>query len=237
MEMHQALYNVICENPQTADILDFCRRLINLHRKPESAQIRSFLLTNKFDPDLVPINPTLQVAQPQRVPIHYGNNQIKHCLWGDKLGVGQNCRLAGVSDLSSVQMAMINLCTLYAQAKYFNLISLMDLIALKLQILWNSYNGVFQCRLYLEVAQIAFASDYNSESINTPDPVQNWLVLFVSEAFYVFDYECRIRFTEFLQNHPNVHVKVMETRTLMCRDQPHLVPKLRPLLASRGVLN
>ncbi|KAI2733541.1 hypothetical protein CBS147332_556 [Penicillium roqueforti] len=235
LTLNQALKHVFLNQHEAAKIIDVFIGAVALERQPEQLQICEYLANGEFTPRLITLKNS-GFSHPTPFPAFDSNGATIYRLVGDQMGIGQNFKLNGVGNSLDLENAIIVLGRVYLQARRFGLMDLVYRIAFKLQVAWNCYPELYQCKPLLEVASLAFTGNTEFEEPNC-DYLQSWLIHFIAEASDLLTYNASEQFWSLLRAHPKLQDKVLHLRTLAHVNNPELYGNTRALLDSRGLGN
>lgn len=224
--------HAILNEPQSEKILDVFRNFLAVQENPIIIPLRSFLANGEFLPRAIPCNQPA-VNLPQMITINDGENHSTEHLLGDKMAIGQAFYLEGVDGTGGLRDGITVLGAIYQQAKNFRMKDLIYCCTFKIQIAWNSYTTLVQCKYLLEVATIAFRGDYILDEEH--DTLQKWFIPFLAETYDLFVHCCHNELLALLRANPNLQNEVLERRSSLHLRQPQLFSDTRVLLRSRGI--
>lgn len=233
MTISHALEHVFLGQIESAKIIDVFQGAVILEKQPEYVHIRSYLTDGEFLPRVIELN-----SPEFKVPTSFAardakNNSIMRVI-GDQMGIGQNFKLNGVTTNLDLEEIILILGKVYVQARRFGLMHMVYRIAFKLQVAWNCYPDLYQCKPLLGVASLAFAGCTEFD-IEACDYLQSWMIHLLAEASDLLTYNSSEQFWSLLRAHPKLQDVVLHLRTLAHVHNPELYGNTRALLYSRGV--
>lgn len=229
LNLRSALEHVFLQEDDAHDILVIFRDIVSIRNKLESDKIRSWLRIREFMPRLVQVNDQElnSIASQTSAP---SNESSPERQVGDVQGIHRKYHLEAVSNSKALGDIILSLGRLYHAVRHFDLDGLVDLITLKLQVAWNSYPGISQLALILEVTAMAFSGYPNKR-----DSLQSWLAAFIADTLDLQYYACSEKYWEVMRGNRGLHDEVCHRRKELNRDHPERYADVRALLHSRGI--
>ena len=217
------------EKEYANDILAVFSNAVNVHEL-ERAKIRSFLASNEFTPQLIQV--INSAINPVSATDDHDKISLEDLPLGDILGIGRIFQLKDIKNAEDLSCQIIELGSLYTQARRYGMAKLVSEIRQKLQVTWNSYAGVSQLEPLLEVAQVAFEEDNNPPY----DDLQDWLISFMADTYdLITTNENGAFFWQVFGADDVLKDTIFARRAENIRTMPERYQHLPTLLRSRGV--
>lgn len=229
LPLRQALENIFLQKPDSAELLAIFTDTVAIQGHRGSEQIQSFLTTGEFIPRLVQVNNPTRIMSAAE-----GNEsacQADVVQVGDCHGFGRIYQLQGINNSDDLCQHILALGRLYQQARRFGLAALTSMIAMKLQVAWNSYPGLCQLEPLLAVVDMAFKDCPD----NKQDHLQVWLINFIADTLDLIYYSYSDRFWEVMHGKSSLQRIIFETRSKIVQQTPDKYTDPRVLLRSRRI--
>ncbi|KAJ5735362.1 uncharacterized protein N7483_000487 [Penicillium malachiteum] len=226
LSMSEVAERVLVQGPRANELLEIFHEMLKVQRQPESAKIKSFMQTSEFSPRLSQINNPANNWSNDTA-----NKNKSGKLLGDYLEKGRILQLESVRDSNTLQQEIVSLGHLYKYARRFQKPKLIKMIAIKLQVAWNSYPGLCQLKPILDVASIV-CQDF---SLTTKDYLQNWILNFIADTMDLFLHDCSEKYWSAMRALPDLFDAVTKLRAEFIVRFPGRYSDVRVLLSSRGI--
>ncbi|KAJ5722464.1 hypothetical protein N7488_000499 [Penicillium malachiteum] len=226
LSMSEVTERILTQAPQVDELLEIFNELVEVQGQPESAKIKSFLKTSEFSPHLSQINNPTKTPSSETAKKNGSEKML-----GDSLSMARIYQLEGVGDSDTLQQEITSLGHLYKYARRFQKPKLIKLIAMKLQVAWNSYPGLCQLQPILEVTIMA-CQDF---SMATKDFLQNWILNFIADTMDLFLHDCSEKYWNVMRALPDFFDAVTKLRGELVVKFPARYSDVRVLLSSRGI--
>ncbi|KAJ5625749.1 hypothetical protein N7510_002058 [Penicillium lagena] len=207
--------------------IEFVQAIVEMTHGPQGAFIRSFFETDDFCPRLILKNSEANAGDSDIDDEEQATLRI-----GDVRLIGTRYKLEDVYSDNVLHEHIIALGELYIHARRLRLDALIDKIVLKLQVAWNSYQGLSMLEDLLAVARGVFDAGNVSDSF---DGMQNWVVAFLADIMLLFLYKYGAEFNRAMNGCPLLRNAVFEKYAKKLRESPERYANPLVWLRSRGV--
>ncbi|KAJ5793695.1 hypothetical protein N7457_000294 [Penicillium paradoxum] len=233
MSIRQALQHIVLGESQKDQLIDVFRGAIVCDTQPEYVHIRSYMKDGEFLPRVIELD-TPEFEYPTTFPTHDMNNNVMMRVIGDQMDIGQNFKLHAVATNEDLEDTIQILGRIYLQARRFGLDHMVYRTTFKLQVSWNCYPYLFQCKPLLEVAALAFegCTEFSMEAC---DYLQAWMMHLLAEAMDLFTYSASGQFWALMRANPNLQEVVLHLRFLAHCQNPEVYGNVSAILTSRGI--
>jgi hypothetical protein len=212
------------------DHLNIVNEIMTVEEGSKGEYIRSFLLNGDFCPCLVVKG--FGEASPENSDNAGDGRQRATLRIGDVRRIGTTYELEGVGCAEDLHEHILTLGELYMYARRLRLEKLVDKIVLKLQVAWNSYQGVAILGDFLAVARDVFDPNNVAASF---DGMQNWLISFMADTMQIYQYKYGKEFFLTMQDYPVLRNAVFDKYAEKLRENPERYADPRVWLRSRGI--
>lgn len=217
----------ICNEFEVLQNIYFVQEILGMMQGPQGVFIRSFIETDDFCPRLILKDPETNTEDSDTDDEEQATLRI-----GDVRLIGTRYELEGVHSTNVLHEHIIALGELYMLARRLRLGALIDKIVTKLQVAWNSYQGLSMLVDLLAVARGVFDASNVSASF---DGMQNWFVAFIADVIPLFLYKYGAEFNQAMNDCPILRSAVFEKYAKRLSESPERYANPLVWLRSRGV--
>ncbi|KAJ5818563.1 hypothetical protein N7474_004154 [Penicillium riverlandense] len=205
--------------------IHLAKGILEMLQSPQGFFIRSFFKTHDFCPCLI-------LKDPEASAEDSDNEEQATLRIGDVRMIGTRYKLEDVHSADVLRGPIIALGELYMLAGRLRLDALIDKIVMKLQVVWNSYEGVSMLADLLTVAREIFDASNVSASF---DGMQNWFVAFIADIMPLFLYKNGAEFNQVMSDCPILRDAVFEKYSKKLSESPERYANPLVWLRRRGV--
>ncbi|KAJ5749227.1 uncharacterized protein N7511_010923 [Penicillium nucicola] len=221
MSVRKAFQQVFLNTAESSTLLGAFHGIVQIQHTIEFQKIQSFLRDREFCPRLIQFHN----------PSSTSESAISHQI-GDLFGIGRIYRLDGMDNPKDLVIMILDLGKLYEQARCFELADLIHLIAMKLQVAWNSYPSLVHLKALLKIVPLVFANSYDESTL---DILQKWMLHFFAESYDLFAYDCSDAFWSTMRANSGLQDAVNGIRSKLVSGNPELYSDPLALIRSRGI--
>jgi hypothetical protein len=216
-----------CNKFEFLRVIDFVKGILETTKGPQGVFIQAFFETNDFCPRLILKDPEASTEDSDADDEEQATLRI-----GDVRLIGTRYELEDVHSANVLHEHIIALGELYMLARRLRLDALIEKIVMKLQVSWNSYQGLSMLVDFLAVARKIF--DPSNVSVSF-DGMQNWFVAFLADIMPLFFYKYGAEFNQTINDCPILRSAVFEKYAKKLSESPERYANLLGWLRTRGV--